>query len=113
LDYDDLIIEYPELKMQINEMIYEDLTINEQFLKEFNDLSNKFQNGNVVQYYIVVKRLCVFFKKVAATRPYYVCEKICEIYEEQPKCQKGGINIDLDCYNEAWSMYPTLIEYTI
>lgn len=62
---------------------------------------------------MIVKKQRETFKKIAATRPYYVSEKICEIYESHQKNTNGGINIDIDCYNDVWALYPTLIEYSI
>ena len=53
-------------------------------------------------------------KALGATRPYYVCLKIFEIYQLFLQSKKADtINIDIDQFNEIWTLYSTLIEMTI
>lgn len=100
--------------MYIIEMIYGFLKDFKYLSIDFQDISKNFSSKCIDGYCKAIKCLCQKLKTLGATRPYYVCEKILELYEMYKNMNKAeAIIIDIDQFNEIWSLYSTLIEMTI
>jgi hypothetical protein len=98
MDHHDIYIhDYPELKMHILEMIYGTLKNYKYLAKDFEDISHYFESKNVEGYSTAINILAHRLKVLGATRPYYVCIKIFEIFQQYLSTNKAeAINIDID-----------------
>ena len=95
-------------------MIYGNLKNQRYLVKDYEEISNCFTKKNIEGYGKAIGSLSKKMKSLGATRPYYVCQKIYELYERYIMVNKTeSINIDIDQFNEIWSLYSTLIETTI
>jgi phosphosulfolactate synthase (CoM biosynthesis protein A) len=78
-------------------MIYGFLKDYKYLSTEFIEISNNFSSKSIEGYCKSIKNLCLKMKSLGATRPYYVCEKILELYDQYLNVNKAeAINIDID-----------------